>query len=271
MPSPRSAGLLTRVIRSITFAVPMHASTNRDASPSLTLSNVSFGYPGIAIFDDVSITIPAEGLTQVVGPNGGGKTTLARLLIGLMRPQRGTINVMGRSPLAARRLVGYVPQHALYDPRFPAVVQDVVLTGRLKRPIGPYSRRDREATLATLADLGLESLANAAFSTLSGGQRQRVLLARALVSSPDLLILDEPTANIDRESAARLETLIRAQRDRLGILLITHDFDFLADSVDRVLCVNRNVHIHERSDLSEDDLARLFTGHFHSLAGHVHG
>ncbi len=249
----------------------MDTPMNSDTSSSITLKSISFGYPGISIFDDVSIAIPAAGLTQVVGPNGGGKTTLARLLIGLMRPHRGTIDVMGRSAVAARRFVGYVPQHALYDPRFPAVVQDVVLTGRLKRFVGPYSRKDREATLSTLSDLGLESLTNAAFSTLSGGQRQRVLLARALVSNPDLLILDEPTANIDRESAARLETLIRAQRNRLGILLITHDFDFLADSVDRVLCVNRNVHIHERSDLSEDDLARLFTGHFHSLAEHVHG
>ena len=238
---------------------------------SLTLSDLTFGYPGISIFEGVSLSMPIEGLTQVVGPNGGGKTTLARILLGLIRPHRGSVSVLGNAPAVARRRIGYVPQHALYDPHFPALVMEVVLTGLLRRSFGFYTRGDKHAAVATLADLDLTALARSRFSALSGGQRQRVLLARALVSRPDLLILDEPTANVDRESAARLERLIRAQKSRLGILLITHDFDFLADSVDRVLCVNRNLHLHERSDLSDDDLARLFTGHFHQLAGQNHG
>lgn len=249
----------------------MDATRAAGCEQSVSLTSVSFGFPGISIFDDVTLDVPCGGLTQVVGPNGGGKTTLARLLLGLLKPQSGVVEVLGAAPEAARGRVGYVPQHSLFDPRFPAVVLDVVLTGRLARPFGFYTRSDREAAAATLSELGLSSLAGTAFSALSGGQRQRVLLARALVSSPDLLILDEPTANVDRESAARLETLIRLQKEQLGILLITHDFDFLADSVDRVLCVNRNAHLHERSDLSDDDLTRLFTGHFHQLAEHVHG
>ena len=241
------------------------------AAPAVQLSDVSFAYPGVSIFDNVSFSVPSDGLTQVVGPNGGGKTTLARLCLGLLRHQAGTIRVLGASALAARRRIGYVPQHSLYDPQFPALAIDVVMTGRLTRAAGMFGRRDRQAALATLERLGLSDLAHRGFAELSGGQRQRVLLARALVSDPQLLILDEPTANIDRESAARLEDLILAQKDRFAIMLITHDFDFLAGTVDRVLCVNRNAHIHERLGLSDMDLQRLFTGHFHELAEVDHG
>ena len=241
------------------------------AQPALELDRVSFAYPGVAIFDDVTFTVPNDGLTQVVGPNGGGKTTLAKLCLGLLRPNAGSIRVLGASAHASRRRIGYVPQHSLYDPQFPALAVDVVMTGRLSRPVGLFGRGDRDAALATLDRLGLADLAHRGFADLSGGQRQRVLLARALVSDPRLLILDEPTANIDRESAARLEDLILAQKERFATLLITHDFDFLAGTVDRVLCVNRNAHIHERRSLSEVDLQRLFTGHFHELAEVDHG
>lgn len=243
---------------------------NRGPARALRVQNLSFAYPGVPVFDDVSFSVPRDGLTQVVGPNGGGKTTLARLALGLLKPQRGLIDVLGLPPTGARRSIGYVPQHTLYDPHFPALAVDVVMTGRLTRPVGMFRRQDRDAALQAIENLGLSELASRGFADLSGGQRQRVLLARALVSDPSLLILDEPTANIDRESAVRLEELILAQKTGRAILLITHDFDFLASSVDRVLCVNRNAHIHERRHLSDIDLQRLFTGHFHALAESEH-
>ena len=233
---------------------------------ALELDAVTFSYPGIPVFRDVSFTVPSGGLTQIVGPNGGGKTTLAKLCLGLLRPGSGTVRVLGADALASRRSVGYVPQHTNYDPQFPASALDVVMTGRLVRAFGPFSRADRRAATETLDMLGLENQAKRGFAELSGGQRQRALLARALVSRPRLLILDEPTANIDRESARRLESFILQQKDRLSILLITHDFDFLSDAVDRVLCVNRNAHMHDRHGLSASDLQRLFVGHFHALA-----
>ena len=250
----------------------MNAETREPtAAPAAELDDVFFSYPGVPIFDGVSFQVPPDGLTQIVGPNGGGKTTFARLLLGLLRPQSGSIRVLGVPAASARRKIGYVPQHALYDPQFPALAIEVVMTGMLARSFGLFRRRDRDAALDALANVGLGALANRGFSTLSGGQRQRVLLARALVSDPQLLILDEPTANIDRDSAVRLENLILSQKKRFGIMLITHDFDFLAGAVDRVLCVNRNAHIHERSSLSDHDLQRLFTGHFHNLAEVSHG
>lgn len=235
-------------------------------APALELEAVTFSYPGMPVFHEVSLAVPSGGLTQIVGPNGGGKTTLAKLCLGLLKPVSGTVRVLGTEAIAARRRVGYVPQHAHYDPQFPASVLDVVMTGRLVRAFGPFTRADRTAAYETIDLLGLSSQAKRGFAELSGGQRQRVLLARALVSRPSLLILDEPTANIDRESARRLESFILRQKDLLSILLITHDFDFLSDAVDRVLCVHRNAHLHDRHSLSEGDLQRLFLGHFHALA-----
>ncbi|MFP4510829.1 MAG: metal ABC transporter ATP-binding protein, partial [Spirochaetaceae bacterium] len=232
---------------------------------AVELSHLYFQYPGVPVFQGVSLAIPQGGLTQIVGPNGGGKTTLARLLLGLLKPYAGTVRVFGQVPAATQQRSGYVPQHSLYDPQFPAVVSEVVMTGRLTKRFGLYSREDRAAVERVFDELDISDIRKRRFAELSGGQRQRVLLARALVSNPALLILDEPTANIDRGSARRLEGLVATLKQRVDVLLITHDFDFLSDQVDRVMCVNRAVHVHPRSELTTDDMHRLFSGHLHDL------
>lgn len=232
---------------------------------AVELTDLHFSYPGVPVFQGVSLTVSGGGLTQIVGPNGGGKTTFARLLLGLLKPHAGSVRVLGLTPEQAQRRTGYVPQHSLYDPQFPAVVSEVVMTGRLTGRFGLYSREDRGEVDRVLDDLDIADLRRRTFSELSGGQRQRVLLARALVSNPELLILDEPTANIDRGSARRLEGLVAGLKQKLDVLLITHDFDFLSEQVDRVMCVNRAIHIHKRTDLSTDDMHRLFSGHLHDL------
>ncbi len=234
---------------------------------TLELKNLSFSYPGVPVFQDINLNVQLQGLSQVVGPNGGGKSTLAKLMLGLNDPQVGKVQVLGCEPAraAGSGLIGYVPQHTLFDPHFPIRVVDVVLSGRLKRAWGPYSKEDRRIVQETLEDLGLQNLAERGFSALSGGQRQRVLVARALVGQPKILLLDEPTANIDFESARNLEAYIRTLKDRISVILITHDFDFLTSSVDRVICVNRNIHLHESGQLDADGLRRLFSGHFHAL------
>lgn len=238
----------------------MHHTQNQ-----LVLDQLSFSYPGVHIFSKVSLEINLDGLVQVVGPNGGGKSTLAKLMLGLEKPQEGTISVLGKPPVKLLGLVGYVPQHTLYDPQFPIGVKDVVLSGRLKRSWGLFSREDKEIVEQIMVELNLTDLADRNFSNLSGGQRQRVLVARALVGQPEVLLLDEPTANIDFESARRLEEYIRNLKNRISIMLITHDFDFLTNSVDRVICVNRNIHLHESGQLDAQGVRNLFSGHFHAL------
>ena len=142
---------------------------------------LSFSYPQTPVLEEVTLTIPRGDFVCVVGPNGGGKTTLLRLILGLLEPSAGTLRVFGRPPAEVRRRIGYMPQRAQLDPQFPMRVSDVVLMGRLgSGRLGPFSRAEKAKAAAALAEAGLAEYAKRSFSALSGGQRQRVLIARAL-------------------------------------------------------------------------------------------
>jgi zinc transport system ATP-binding protein len=219
-------------------------------TPDVMFHNVSFAYNGEPVLEKVYFKVECGDFLTVLGPNGGGKTTLLKLILGLIRPQKGKIEVFGRSPEKARISIGYVPQHLDFDPRFPLSVCDVILMGRLSgRPFGPYRREDREAACAALEQVDLLGLRRRGFGELSGGQRQRVLIARALTSSPRLLLLDEPTANIDRDSQRRLYELLGELNRHLTIFMATHDVGFVSKYVKSVLCVNRSVLKHPTSRL----------------------
>jgi zinc transport system ATP-binding protein len=195
-----------------------------------------------------------------VGPNGGGKTTLLRLILGLHRPTAGSVRVFGRPPQESRARIGYVPQHSHTDPSFPATVLDVVLMGRLGRTrvFGPYSRADREVAMRSLEDVALEELAERPFSNLSGGQTQRVLIARALASEPELLLLDEPTANLDIAMENELYSIIQTLKERLTVLLASHDLAFVSGYTDTVACVNRRVAVHTTSEVTPELINELY-------------
>ena len=198
-------------------------------------------------------------LVSVIGPNGGGKTTLFRLLLGLLKPDHGTIKILGQTPRRARPRVGYVPQYARFDARFPISVKDVVAMGRLRNlPAGPYRSADRRAARDALEEVGLADLGNRSFADLSGGQRQRVLIARALASGPELLLLDEPTANVDRAAEAQLYDLLRALNRRLTILMASHDVGFVTQFVKQCLCVNRSTILHPTSRLTGEIIRELY-------------
>jgi zinc transport system ATP-binding protein len=209
-------------------------------------------------------------MVSLIGPNGGGKTTLLRLLLGLLKPARGSVRIFGQPPGRVRHRMGYVPQYVSFDPRFPISVKDVVAMGRLEnRHAGPYRAVDRAAALRALEETGLAHLRNRPFSDLSGGQRQRTLIARALASDPELLLLDEPTANLDRTAEKILYDLLGELNRRMTILIASHDVGFVTRFVNQVLCVNRSVILHPTTQITGEIIRELY-GSEMSVVRHDH-
>ncbi|NQT89450.1 ATP-binding cassette domain-containing protein [bacterium] len=239
--------------------------------PVVLFDHVSFAYDGLPIIEDACLTIRTNEFLRMVGPNGGGKTTLLRLMLGLLTPRGGRMEVFGTTPVAARPRVGYMPQEAQLDPQFPVSVLDVVLMGRLRTglQIGPYRRRDREIARRALDEVSLADAAKRSLADLSGGQRQRVLLARALACEPQLLLLDEPTANLDVAVQEELYDLLRRLSERMAIVLVSHDVGFVSTLVQSVICVNRTVAVHPTTALNGNVITDLY-GSDVSMIRHDH-
>jgi len=229
-------------------------------TPVIELSHVSFSYNGAPVLEDVTLTVEERDFLSIVGPNAGGKTTLIKLVLGLLRPSSGTVRVFGRPPARSRSRIGYMPQHASLDPLFPVSALDVVLMGRLAGTtrLGPYRRADREEAVKALAMVELAAVRDRSFSELSGGQRQRVLIARALASCPDLLLLDEPTANVDAAVETELFEILNRLNERMTIALVTHDLGFVSRYVKRVACVNRRVAVHLTSEITGEMIHEIY-------------
>ncbi|MEW5994073.1 MAG: ABC transporter ATP-binding protein [Candidatus Zixiibacteriota bacterium] len=222
------------------------------------LENVWFAYNSRLVLEDVSLTIGRGEFIWMVGPNGGGKTTLLKLMLGLLKPRRGSVRVLGQTPRQARKGIGYMPQQAYLDPHFPVEVLDVVLMGRLGNSLGPYRRQDKESAARALDQVGLHGTERAPFATLSGGQQRRVLIARALAAEPQLLLLDEPTANLDLAVEEELFELLYRLSEHLTIVMASHDPAFVSQFVERVICVNRTVAIHPTSAIEEGIMNELY-------------
>lgn len=228
--------------------------------PALELRNLYYSYDGTTVVENANLTVRCGEFVTIVGPNGGGKTTLLKLVLGLLRPDSGSVRVFGCSPEESNPRMGYVPQRSETDPSFPATVLDVVLMGRLgkTRRFGMYTREDTAAATAALADVELTDLARRPFSKLSGGQRQRTLIARALASEPDILLLDEPTANLDIAMEQELYNILLRLKKRLTLLLVSHDLAFVSGFTDTVACVNRTVVVHTTSEVTPELINALY-------------
>jgi len=224
------------------------------------VSHVSFSYDGIPVLEDVHFTIQERSFISIVGPNAGGKTTLLKLMLGLLRPSQGTIEVLGMPPEKARTRIGYMPQQVQLDLQFPVSVLDVVLMGRLGQGgrIGPYSRADRAIALDALRKLEMQDLAGRPFMALSGGQRQRVLIARALASEPQMLFLDEPTANVDMVVETELFELLHEMSKTVTVVVVSHDLGFVSQYVQSVVCVNRRVLVHPTATVTGEVIRDLY-------------
>lgn len=230
-------------------------------STVVNFENVSHRFGPTRVLEDVSFHVHDKDATCIIGPNGGGKTTLLRLLLGLIQPTKGKIEVFGQTPRRSRQRIGYVPQAIQYDPLFPINALEIVLMGRLNRlRMGRYSPACKEVARHALEEVGLSDAAGRPFAALSGGQRQRVLIARALATEPDLLLMDEPTASVDLTVEAQFLETLEKLIGKVTILLVSHDLDVVRRLTDSVLCVNHTVHRHALADLTGETLAEIYSG-----------
>jgi len=233
----------------------------------IELENVWFSYNGSPVLEDVNLLVNERDFLSIVGPNAGGKTTILRLILGLIKPTRGSVKVFGDSPVKARPRIGYMPQHTSLDPLFPVSVLDVVLMGRLGTGMhfGFHTNADREAAGEALKRVELYDIRHRPFSELSGGQSQRVLIARALVSGPELLLLDEPTANVDIAVETELYDLLDQLNKKMTIVLVTHDLGFVSRYVKNVACVNRRVVGHPTCEISGEMINEIYGSDVHII------
>lgn len=227
---------------------------------AIAVKHLFFSYYGAPVLEDVTFSIENQEFIALFGPNGGGKTTLLQLLMGFLKPLRGEIQIFGKSPKAARKYMGWVPQNFHYDPHFPISVQEVVLGGRLRKIFWRFSEKDYKKVEESLERVGMKKQVHAPFAALSGGQQQRVLIARALVSSPTLLLLDEPTASVDHLAEQEIYHLLAELRKQMTILMVTHDLNRAVQAVDRLFCVQKTV-----TPMEKDKVCKHFAiGLYHS-------
>ncbi len=233
---------------------------NSKKASIVELQDVTFGYTDQVVLKNVNLTIEEGECLCIVGPNGGGKTTLLKLILGLLQPQTGQVRVFGKFPKESLSKVSYMSQLVQVDPLFPIRVIDVVLMGRVRnvRWGGFYSKSDKKAAEAILERLGILNLKHESLSELSGGQRQRVMIARALVGDPELLLLDEPTNNIDIQVEAQLLKLLHELKEHMTILMVTHDAGFVSSLVKRVICVHKSVSVHPTSEIQDTLLKGIY-------------
>lgn len=211
---------------------------------SLSVEHLSFSYEKqLPILKDISFEVSAGQFIGIFGPNGGGKTTLLKLLLGLLKPTSGSIEILDTTPEHARGVVSYVPQVRRFDKQFPISAIEVVLQGCLAshKGWGGFSSEAKSLASQALADVGLADKEKAAFGTLSGGQIQRTLLARALVSQPKVLLLDEATVGVDPTALQEIVSILLSLRKKMTILMVTHDLQMIAREMDKLFCINKTI------------------------------
>lgn len=221
---------------------------------TVSVEKLSFFYePSLPVLENISFSINKGDFIGIFGPNGGGKTTLLRLLLGLLTPTKGSAKVLGEDPAHVSDRLGYVPQVRRFDKTFPISVFEVVLQGCLSkyRGFGNYPENLKNKAMEALDQVGLKDKAKRPFGTLSGGQIQRTLIARAIASDPEILFLDEATVGIDPEGLDQIVRFLLDLRGKITIILVTHDLQAIAREMTRLFCINRQITPYTPSQVCE--------------------
>ncbi len=227
--------------------------------PAIEVKDMWFSFSGPPILRDVNVTVQEGEFLAVLGPNGGGKTTLIKIILGILKPDRGVVRVFGLEPLASGHRIGYVPQNVNINREFPISVMDATLMGRVRGGGGfRYSAGDRQSAMEALERMGMGRYGDVRIGELSGGQLQRVFIARALTSDPSLLIMDEPTSSVDTQGQTELYDFLRELNRTMTILVVTHDVSILHGYVKSVACVAETLYYHDKSEITPEMLERAY-------------
>lgn len=225
---------------------------------AVEINHLSIKYNKQLVLHDINLSIEEKDFMAIIGPNGGGKTTLLKAIIGILNPDSGEVKVFGEEPKKARDLIGYLPQKLDFDPDFPINVFETVLTGRYHGLFKNYSKLDKKAVLKALKDVKMYDLKDRQISKLSGGQMQRVFIARAIVREPKLLIMDEPMASIDPEMQQSFYELMSTLNDKMAIVLVSHDVGAVSTHVDKIACLNRELFYHGPVEDSANGIEEIY-------------
>jgi len=237
-----------------------HAERTDARREVISVKHLWAGYDGEPVLEDVNLSVKELDFIGLIGPNGGGKTTLLKVLLGLLPPMRGEVRIMGKSVEEGRRYIGYVPQTVEFDRDFPISVWDVARMGRLgrRRLLQRYTAEDDEIVAEALRSVEMLDLRDRPIGELSGGQRQRVYIARALATEPRILLLDEPMASVDPRVSTHIYELLRRLNEHITILMVSHDMSAISSHVKTVGCLNRRLFYHGEKQFTPEMLEAAY-------------
>ncbi|MBL1142599.1 MAG: ABC transporter ATP-binding protein [Proteobacteria bacterium] len=226
----------------------------------IDIDNVSFNYGMIPVLKDISLKIHEDEFIGIIGPNGSGKSTLLKLILGLLKPDKGVIKKYNQKCQHKRHHIGYVPQHVNFARDFPVTVEEVVMMGHITTSslFFKFNKDEVSSAMRAMQTLEIEDIAKRQIGSLSGGQLQRVLIARALVCQPNILILDEPTSNVDVRVEEDIFALLKNFSEHMTIIVVSHDIAFISGYVDRVACLNLTMVCHDTESISGKMIEELY-------------
>ena len=233
------------------------------SNPVIQIENLSFSYDKDLVLEEINLNVDDKDFLAIIGPNGGGKSTLLKLILGINSSKEGIIKVLGKSPKEVLTQIGYVPQNTNINTDFPIKVIEVVMMGHVgsKRPLLGYGKDETLCAMGVLEQVGMTSYAQTKIGSLSGGQRQRVMIARALCAHPKILILDEPTSSIDITGQREIYELLKQLNKHITIIVVSHDISVILEYANKAAHVNKKLSYHDISD-------KKFTFHTHGKEEH---
>lgn len=227
----------------------------------IEIRNLSVYYDNVCALEDINLTVRDREFLGIIGPNGGGKTTLLKVILGLVKPSSGSISISGKHREKGKSSIGYVPQFTGFDRQFPVNVEEVVLMGRLPAHGGMFRRydgKDREFVQALMEKLEVLDLKDRQIGQLSGGQMQRILIARALAMEPEILLLDEPTASVDAHYKTEIYSVLKELNRDITVIIVTHDTGVISSYVNSVACLNKRLYYHGDGELDNNIIQQTY-------------